>query len=95
MVEVSFKEYMNELTAFAKEHNEKGGCKEYTTAFENDTWSKTIAWEDGAEWCETTSHVLEPVHASVHGIQTTTYVEMYRTEFWSTQSGSKYMYQPA
>lgn len=94
MTDVTFKEYMDDLQQFAEKHNAVSACKEFSTPMVDDKWSKTIAWEDGAEWHEVSEIVLEDVEVYTHGCRVKTNVELYRTKYWSTESGSKFLYQP-
>ena len=96
MATVSFGEYLKEMQEFAAKHNENGGVKSYTSPMENDRYHKEICWEDGAAWYEVTEKIWETVPVEVHGIKTTTYISLWRTEFWNTDNGqSRYCYQEA
>ena len=94
MTEVSFREYLDDLKQFAYKHNTESNVKEFTTPLVGDKWSKTIVWEDGAEWHEVSELIWEEVEVYAHGCRVQTHVELYRTEYWSTESGSKFVYQP-
>lgn len=96
MADVSYGDYLKELQAFAEKHNENGGVKTYTSPMENDRYHKEICWEDGATWYEVTEKIWETVPLTVHGVECHAYVELWRTEFWSTDNGhSQYCYQKA
>ena len=89
---VSYKEYNEELTRFAKKHNEKGDCRIYTSGMENNKYHKEYCWEDGANWYEVTELITEIKEVETHGMTFKVNIKMWRTEFWSTESGSKYFY---
>lgn len=89
---VNYKEYNEELTKFAQKHNEKADCRIYTSPMENNRYHKEYCWEDGAAWYEVTELIVETKEIEVHGLTFKVDVEMWRTEFWSTESKSKYLY---
>ena len=90
---VSYGEYNRELADFAAKHNKKGECKIYTSPMENDRYHKEYVWSDGSEWYEVTELIREKGTINVHGIEFVVEVEMWRTEFWSSDnSKSKYYY---
>ena len=93
---VTYREYENQKIAFAKKHNRKAECKVYTSPMENNRYHKEYCWSDGHQWCEVIELVTETVEAEAHGINFNVEVELYRTEFWSTEdSRSKYLYERA
>lgn len=89
----TFKEYMEQKTAFAQKHNKKGECKVWRHPMINNRSHEEMSWTDGHEWCEVTELITEEVEIEVHGIKTTVSVDLWRTEFWSTEHKSKYMYE--
>ena len=91
----TFKEYMADKEAFAKKHNKKAECKVFTSPMENNRYHKEMCWSDGHMWCEVTEMITEDVEAEAHGIKVTVPVTLWRTEVWSTEQPSKYMYERA
>lgn len=89
---VSYTEYNQEFVSFAKKHNAKAECRIYTSPMENNRYHKEYCWEDGANWFEITEFITEEKEVEAHGLTFKVEVEMWRTEFWSTESGSKYFY---
>jgi hypothetical protein len=89
---VNYTEYMEELTKFLRKHNAKGECKIYTSPMENNRYHKEYCWEDGAMWSEITELITEEKEVQAHGLVFKVQVEMWITEFYSTESGSKYYY---
>ena len=92
---VTYKDYNNALVAFAKKHNAKAECKVYSSMWENNVYHKEYCWSDGAEFCERTELVTETVVAEKHGIQFEVEKQFYKTEFWSTEFGSRFFYEVA
>ena len=92
---VTYKEYEEEKMEFIKKHNAKSDCKVETSPMVNNRYHKEYMWEDGACWCELSELVSEIAEVVVHGITVKTSVDLWRTEFWSTESGSKYFYEKA
>lgn len=92
---VTFNEYMKEYVEFAKRHNRECDCREYTGSLGNNRFHKDVCWEDGSQWCELRELIAESVETEVHGIKVNAVVELWRTEFWSTEAPSKYFYERA
>ena len=92
---VTFKEYEEELIKFAQKHNKKAECKIWTSPMENNRYYKTRTWSDGACFDEVTELITEEVEVEAHGIKTKVAVRFWRTEFWSTEQPSKYIYSRA
>lgn len=89
---VTYEQYNKELAKFAQKHNAKAECKIYTSPMENNRYHKEYCWEDGANWCEVTELITETIEVEAHGLTFKCEVEMWRTEYWSTEAGSKYYY---
>lgn len=89
---VTYEQYNKELAAFAAKHNKKAECRIYTSPIENDRYHKEYCWEDGANWYEITERITEETEIEMHGMKFKVEVEFWKTEFWSTESGSKYYY---
>ena len=87
---VAFEQYMKEKTEFFHKHGEfrvhdKGMDK-------TDHYFKSYAFGDGALWCEVSGPVYEHVPVEVHGVRMTASVKLFRTEYWSSEAGSKFVY---
>lgn len=54
---------------------------------------KTYVFTDGAVWYEAMCPTYEQVEVEVKMVIITVEIKMLRTEFWSTESGSKYYYE--
>ena len=91
---VTCKEYADEKRNFFKKHGNK--YKVFTSPMdEYGTYAKTYVFEDDiAAWSERYSH--EETTASVEIADKKAWVnvtvKLFKTEFWSTEGGSKYMY---
>lgn len=92
---VTYEEYTKEKIAFIRRHCKKSNCRVHTSPMVNNRYHKEYYWEDGANWYETTELISEPKVIVVHDITLTVNVEMWRTEYWSTECGSKYFYERA
>lgn len=92
---VTFSDYNDEYIKFALKHNAKSERREYTSLV-NGIIHKTVCWEDGATWWEVTeTEYSETVEIEVHGVKAKVNVPLRKTEYWSTESGSKYFYERA
>jgi hypothetical protein len=93
---VTYSEYMQEHTNFARKHNQKSECKIYTSPMENNRYHKEYCWQHGANFYEVTELVTEKVKVMVHGIEVVVDVDFWRTEYWhSDNSKSKFFYEKA
>lgn len=92
---VTYKEYIDEKVAFANKHNLKGDFQVETSPMINNCYHKVYSWDDGANWYEVMELVREEVEFEVRGLKHKTTVEMWRTEYWSTEFGSRYLYERA
>lgn len=54
---------------------------------------KTYVFVDGAVWYEAMCPTYEQAEVEVKMVKITVEIKMLRTEFWSTESGSKYYYE--
>ena len=90
---VSSNQYYEEKYNFIEKHNKKSECNIYTSPMENNRYHKEYCWKDGAMWCEITELVTEPAVAKVHGLEVIVPVELWKTEFYSTEAPSKYFYE--
>ena len=86
----NYNEYVTERVDFFKRHGE---CRVHDHGMNGgDRYAKTYAFEDGAIWCEVSGPVFEDVQVEVKGVKTTATVKLFRTEYWSSEAGSKFMY---
>lgn len=88
---VDYNEYANEKKSFFRKHGIVR--KIYTTPIDKyDTYAKSYVFEDGAEWSERYSPEEVQEEVEIKKAWATVSVKMFKTEFWSTESGSKYYY---
>ena len=86
----TFQEYMTQKADFFKKHGE---CRIHDHGMQsNDSYFKTYDFADGASWCEVSGPVFEDVTVEVHGMKVKTIVRLFKTEYWSTEAGSKFFY---
>lgn len=90
---VTTDEYNREKMDFIRKHNENAECKVFTSPMENNRYHKEYCWSNGAAWMEVTELVTEEKEVEAHGLTFKVEVEMWKTEFWSTERGSKYVYE--
>lgn len=88
---VTKRQYETEKNNFFRKHNNT--FKIYTSEMENNQYSKTYAFLDGANWVEVYSPIIEQGIVSVKGMTYPIPVKLFRTEFFSTESPSKYYYE--
>lgn len=89
---VSYKQYEQERKAFFEKHDydyrvETSQMDEYGRYY------KTYMFEDGAVWYEAMSPTFEKAEVEVQLVKVTVEVKMLRTEYWSTETKSKYYYE--
>lgn len=89
---VGYKEYMTEKLDFISKHNHDF-IVDTSPMDDYGCYYKTYFFADGAVWNEKMSPETCPAVAEVHGIKVKVDVEMLKTEFWSTESGSKFLYE--
>ncbi len=95
MKEVSYKEYIKAKREFYLKHSEEFAPHEVRKT-EGTAHYKTICFDDGANWYETTKPVTEMVVIDLHGECFEEPVDFYRTEFWNTDDGvSSFLYERA
>lgn len=92
---VTYDQYLKELQAFCKKHNKKAECKVETSPMINNSYHKNYMWSDGANWTECSFIVRELAECEIHGIKFSTPVDLWKTEYYSTESPSKYFYTKA
>lgn len=89
---VDYKGYMTDKMEFISKHNHD---YELTTSPMDDygVYCKTYVFTDGAIWYERMSPEVVSAVVEVHGCKCRVEVNLFRTEFWSTEAGSKYYYE--
>lgn len=90
---VTQEQYLQEFKAFFKKH---GNDFNVFTSQMNSAgcWYKTYAFADGAQWHENYSPEYEDGIAEVKGVKVQLKgIKLLRTEFYSTETPSKYMYE--
>ena len=90
---VSMAEYWKDKDRFFKKH--KHDFQTYTSSMnEYGCWYKDYVFADGAQWHEDYSPVYESGIAIVRGVEVKIDgIKLLRTEYYSTESGSKYTYE--
>lgn len=90
---VTAAEYWQEKDKFFKKH--KHDFETHTSYMdEYGCWYKDYVFKDGAQWHEDYSPVYEDGVAEVKGVKVTVKgIKLLRTEFYSTETPSKYMYE--
>lgn len=96
MMTVNYRQYSAEKERFFRSHDYDFSC---TTSEmdENGAYYKTYAFSDGAAWYESMVPTLESaeIESEIKKVKVTVEVtvKMMRTEYWSTESRSKYYYE--
>jgi len=91
MITVDETTFTNEKMAFFKKHD--FDFQLTTTDQENNKYLKTYCFEDGAVWYELMGKVEELAEVTVHNITVHTTVTLAKTEYWTSESGSKFFYE--
>lgn len=89
---VDYKTYMTEKMDFFSEHNHDYFI-ETSPMDDYGVYYKTYCFEDGAIWYERMSPHTVPVTVEVNGCTCRVEVKLFRTEYWSTESPSKYYFE--
>lgn len=89
---VSYKDYNEEKRKFFEKHKNDFKCNTSSMDEYGRYW-KDYIFSDGAVWYEAmcSEYVRETVE--VKKVNVTVEVKMLRTEFWSSECGSKYYYE--
>lgn len=91
---VNYKQYNEEKESFFTKHRKYGDIMCDTSSMdEYGRYQKTYTCADGAVWYEAMCPTYEQVEVEIKMVKITVEVKMLRTEFWSTESGSKYYYE--
>ena len=89
---VTYNEYRNDKQKFFKKH--KNDFNTYTSPLdEYNRYYKTYTFADGAIWTEVMSTEWETAEVEVKKVKVTVEVKMFRTEYYSTETPSKYYYE--
>ena len=88
---VDYNGYMNEKIEFISKHNHDF-IVETSPMDDYGCYYKTYIFADGAMWYEKMSPQTVPAIAEAHGVKCKVDVKLFCTEFWSTESGSKFYY---
>ena len=88
---VTSKQFWEEKQKFFEKHNFDYTVR--TTDFENERYCKYYSFEDGAEFYELVSFVEEEVETVAHGLTIKIPVKFCKTEYWTTESSSKWCYE--
>lgn len=83
-------DYLDEKKAFFNKHGEYHVVDH---GMEYDRYFKTYAFADGAGWYEECGACSEDVEVEVHGIKVKSTVKLFRVEYWSSESPSKFYYE--
>lgn len=88
----SYKEYMGDKMEFISRHNHD--YEIYTSPMDDyGCYYKTYCFKDGAVWYEKMSPEIVPAIAEARGVRCKVEVKLFKTEFWSSESGSKVYYE--
>lgn len=88
----SYREYTAEKREFFNKHDSLWACE--TSSMDNyGVYYKEYIFADGAIWSERMSPAFEQIHAEVKKVDVRKEVKMLRTEYWTTESQSKYCYE--
>lgn len=86
-------EYFDEKKAFFKKHH-NDFTVDTSSMDEYDRWYKDYIFSDGAQWHECYSPVYEDGVALVKGVEIQIKgIKLLRTEYYSTEAGSRYTYE--
>ena len=95
MANYTLQTYTEEKQKFFEKHNFDYHVT--TDSMENNKYLKTYCFADNAVWYELMGQVEEPVEITVelHGLPITVKqtVKFAKTEYWSTESASNYLYE--
>lgn len=89
---VTTTEFEKEKEAFFRKHSNE--FKVDTGEWKDNSYLKTYMFDDGAVWYEKLSKVYESVDFEHRGLKFNTTVAMSEVEYWSSESGSRYVYEP-
>lgn len=89
---VTYSEYITDRRNFFRKHDndfrvQTSGLDEYAR------YTKTYIFEDGAMWYELMGPEYVTTETEVKLVKVKIDVKMYKTEYWSSESPSKYYYE--
>lgn len=85
--------YRTQQAQFFKKHSDANWTVETSPMDEYGTYYKNYYFDDGAVWSERMSVEYVQQEIEVKFVKMTVEVKMLRTEFWSTESKSKFYYE--
>lgn len=89
---VTYKEYTDDKKRFFEKHDYD--YRIHTSPMdEYGVYTKTYCFKDGAQWFEVMSPEYVDFEVMVKMVVIRDKVKMFRTEYWSTEAGSKYYYE--
>lgn len=89
---VSYTEYKEDREKFFKKHNNDFDV--YTSSLdEYDSYHKEYIFKDGAVWHEAMRPTYESKEIEIKKCKINIEVKMLRTEYWSTETYSKFYYE--
>lgn len=89
---VTYKQYSEERGNFFKNH-EYDYKVETSMMDEYGRYTKTYIFDDGATWYELMSPEFVTETIEIKLVNVKVEVKMLKTEYWSSESGSKYYYE--
>ena len=92
METVTYKEYAELKLKFMEKHNNDYQIDTSPMSADG-SYHKMYAFKDGAGWYECMRPIFEDVDVVVKGLKVHVVVKLLETEFWTSESGSKYYYE--
>ena len=89
---VNYDTYIAEKKAFFEKHDYNYKCDTSSMDMYG-RYTKTYSFEDGAQWMELMSDEYVEQEVEVKLVKMNVKFHLFKTEFWSTESGSKYYYE--
>ena len=89
---VSYKQYAEDKKSFFEKHD-YNYTLDTSPMDEYGRYTKTYIFEDGKVWYEVMSPTFESTEVEIHLVKVKVEVKMLRTEYWSSESPSKYYYE--
>lgn len=89
---VTYEQYNEDKKEFFEKHNYDYDC-ETSPMDEYGVYYKTYSFTDGAQWMERMSPEYVEYEVTVKLVKVKETIKMFKTEYWSTESGSKYYYE--
>ena len=89
---VCYKQYTEDKKLFFEKHN-YNYTLDTSSMDEFGRYTKTYMFEDGSVWYEVMSPTLESTEVEIRFVKIKVEVKMLRTEYWSSESSSKFYYE--